>query len=141
MAVEACRRLILDAVAYTDGGDTEALAALFTDDAVLVRPGGTEIRGRAAIQQVYASRPADRITRHLVSNTRVDLLSDIEARATSFVLLWAGSKSDPEGLQGRLARQAGVVGEFDDRIRFEAQGWRIFRREARFVLHMKSTDS
>jgi hypothetical protein len=45
------------------------------------------LRGPDAIRDAYAGRPADRISRHLVTGTLVEVLSADEARATSLVLV------------------------------------------------------
>ncbi|UUX94517.1 nuclear transport factor 2 family protein [Aquabacterium sp. J223] len=134
LAEDACRRLVLDAAAAVDGGRPEAFAALFCEDGVLQRPGGQPLVGRAAIAAAYASRAPDRMTCHIVTNSRVELLGDGEARVASSVLLWTGSRADAEGAQGRPAT-AQVLGEFDDRLRLTAEGWRFAHRSARFVLY------
>ena len=135
LAREACRELVLRAAAAADANDPAALASLFTDDAVLVRPNAEPLRGREAIRQAYAQRAPDRITRHLVSNSLVTALSPLEASVRSLVLLWTGQGSDEAGPQGRPAHARQLVGEFDDELRLTAEGWRIARRVARFVLH------
>ena len=72
----ACREVIEQSVRHVDNGDAEAFSRLFTDDAVLVRPSGAALHGRAAIRQSYAARPAQRITRHLVTGTVVEVAQD-----------------------------------------------------------------
>src|SRR4051794_7574812 len=94
LIVEACRDLVLRAAAQADAGDAAALAALFTEGAVLARPNAEPLQGRAAIRASYAQRPAERITRHLVTNTVVVVESPGASRALSSVLLWAGSSAD-----------------------------------------------
>jgi uncharacterized protein (TIGR02246 family) len=136
LIVQACQEVVLRAAACVDAGDATALAALFTEDAVLVRPGAEPLVGRTAIHATYAQRPAERITRHLVSNMLVDIESPKQARVRSCVLLWTGSKSDAEGPNGRVAHARQLVGEFDDQLQQDAQGaWLIRHRDARFVLH------
>lgn len=130
----ACRDLVYQAAACADANRPDELAALFADDAVLVRPNAQPLHGRDAIRRAYEQRPAERITRHLVTNTLVEIESPSTARALSYVLLWTGSTADLAGAQGRPARGQ-VAGEFDDRFSLTPQGWRIARREARFVLH------
>jgi uncharacterized protein (TIGR02246 family) len=132
---QACRDLVCRAAACADAHQPAQLAGLFSDDAVLVRPNAQPLQGRDAIRQAYEQRSAERITRHLVTNTLVEVESASKARAMSYVLLWAGSHSDPGGAQGRPAQGRQVVGEFDDRFTLTPQGWRIAHREARFVLH------
>jgi hypothetical protein len=107
---------------------------------VQVRPGAEPLVGRAAIREVYARRPAERITRHLVTNMRVDVESTTSARVRSCVLLWSGSKADAESPNGRLAHARQLIGEFDDRLlRDEHGAWLIQHRDARFVLYRDST--
>lgn len=131
----ACRELVLRAASRADAGDAAGLARLFAADGVLVRPNAQPLQGRDAIQAAYAQRPADRITRHLVTNTLVEVESSTRARAMSHVLLWTGSTNDPSGPQGRRAHARQLVGEFEDRFVLEPEGWRIQRRDARFVLY------
>lgn len=136
LAAAACRDTIARAARLTDLNEHEAFAELFTQDAQLQRPGGETLHGRAAIVAAYRARPPDRITRHLVGSSVVDLLADDEARAVSMVLLWSGHRTDAAGPFGRPAQGPAIVGEFDDLLRRETDGrWRIARRQASFVLH------
>jgi uncharacterized protein (TIGR02246 family) len=133
---QACRDLVMRSVACVDAHDATGFAALFLIDGVLRRPGGAPLNGRAAIEHAYAQRPRERMTRHLVANTRVVVASAVAARGTSQVLLWAGSVDDAVGAQGRPARGPQILGEFEDWFEFvSGEGWLIARREARFVLH------
>jgi hypothetical protein len=134
LAEQACRDLIARAVLHTDSHRHEDFAALFTQDAVLTRPGGEPLRGREAILASYRARPAERITRHLVTGSVITLDSPTQARGLSYVLLWGGEAGDAEGPSGRPARRQ-VMGEFDDLFTLTAEGWRIARRDARFVLY------
>ena len=131
---QACRELVLRAALHADANAPAPLAGLFTEDAVLARPNAEPLHGRTAIQKAYEQRPADRLTRHLVTNIVVDIESATQARAISYVLLWAGTGTDTPGALGRPAHRC-QVGEFDDRFALTPDGWRIARREARFVLH------
>lgn len=132
---DACRGLVLRAAALADAHDAAGFAALFAADAVLQRPNAAPLVGRDAIRDAYAQRPSTRITRHLVSNTRITVESPMQASGHSLVLLWAGSSDDAAGAQGRPAIGPALVGEFDDRFVLGSDGWCIARREACFVLH------
>lgn len=132
---QACRELVLRAARHADVNAPASLAGLFSEDAVLVRPNAEPLHGREAIRRAYEQRPADRLTRHMVSNILVDIESATQARALSYVLLWTGNSTDSPGAMGRPARGSQMVGEFDDRFSLTPDGWRITRREARFVLH------
>lgn len=135
LAETACRALVLRGADAVDGGDAEGFAALFEDQGVLVRPDGSVLRGRAAIAAAYAARDPDRLTQHLVCNQQVtvDLGAGL-ATARSKVLLWTGRHSTPITPQGRVADAMTQVGEFVDTLAQSAQGWRLRRREARFIL-------
>lgn len=132
---DACRELVLRSVECADGHDAAGLAALFAPDGVLRRPTGQPLVGRAAIEAAYAQRPRERITRHLVTNTRVEVESATAARARSRVLLWAGSTEDADGPQGRPLRGPQLIGEFADCFVLTGEGWRFASRDASFVLH------
>jgi hypothetical protein len=135
LITQTCRELVLRSVACADAHDAAGLAALFLLEGVLHRPTGPALVGRAAIEQAYAQRPRERITRHLVSNTIVEVESASAASACSRVLLWAGSTEDDDGPQGRPLRGPQLVGEFADRFALSSEGWRFASREASFVLH------
>lgn len=131
----ACRSLVQRTAACADAHEPDRLAACFTDDAVLARPNVPPLQGREAIRQVYAQRPAGRLTRHLVIGTQVAVESPLAAHSRSNVLLWTGSQADEPGPQGRPAQPPQVLGEFDDHCVLTPAGWRIARRDARFILH------
>ena len=135
-AAEAeCRALVLQAADAVDRADATAFAALFVADGTLVRPDGSLLQGRAAIAAAYAARDPDRLTQHLVCNQLVTLQPDgAAALVRSKVLLWSGRHSAPLTPQGRAADALSQVGEFVDAMEFSAEGWRIRRREAHFVL-------
>ena len=138
VAEQQCREVVVRAAVFVDARDYQAFAGLFTDDGVLERPGGTPVRGRAAILETYRLRPADRITRHLVTNIVVTSSGANSAHVKSYVLLWSGSEADAAGQFGRPAHERQVVGEFEDFMVETAIGWRISRRHARFVLFLES---
>ena len=132
---DACRELVLRSAACADAHDPRGLAALFTEDGTLVRPDGSTLQGRSAIEAAYRARPAERITRHLVTGSLTDIESAELAHVHSSVLLWSGSTTDAEGPQGRPAHPRQLVGSFDDRCVLTPQGWRIAQRRAAFSLH------
>lgn len=131
----ACRDVVERSARCVDDGDADGIAALFAPDGVLQRSGGAALQGCEAIRASYAARPADRITRHLVTNTVVDLDGNT-AHARSCVLLWSGSSDDSDSPFGRTAQQRQLIGEFDDLLQQQADGaWRITRRIASFALY------
>lgn len=132
---DRCKRLVAHAAAFSDAGDHVAFADLFCADGVLVRPDGSALNGPAAIRAAYLQRPAHRMTRHVISGTLFSDVSATDCRAISLVTLWACDNRVPASPLGRPLSQPLVLGEFEDWFRFGKQGWRIARREARFLIH------
>lgn len=135
LAEQACRRIVLTGVQAVDGQDYAGFARLFTPDGVLVRPDGQRLEGRIAIEQAYAQRDPNRLTRHLVTNHHVTLHDPASASSSCSVLLWSGRHSDVAGTNGRPADAAQLLGEFLDELVLTDEGWRISRRQAHFSLH------
>lgn len=131
----ACARLVLESAAANDRGDYEAFAALFTANGVLHRPAGAPLRGAEEIVASYASRPSDRITRHVCSNILVEVESQQCARGLTYVLLYAADGSQPANQFGVRCDPRVLVGELDDVFERTHEGWRIAERNARFVMH------
>ena len=137
LSEQACRTLVLRSAALSDAGDAAALAALFSKDAELVRPGAPAITGRVAIEQSYRQRPAGRITAHMVLGTVFEGAigsGDEEASATSRVLVWTADAGTEPGPHGRPAEPRQRLGFFADRFVRTAEGWRIRQRRAGFEM-------
>lgn len=85
LAERACERLILDVVHRLDLGEPASAAELFTEDGVWQWPAGKRrIEGRAALRDYFGSRPADRLSRRLMSNVLVTVTAPDTATATSY---------------------------------------------------------
>jgi len=130
-----CRDLVARTAYFTDQQNHEAFAGLFTEDAQLARPGGAWLNGRAEILASYRAKPADRITRHLVSNTVFSDTQAGSAQAVSYVLLWSTTADAAPEAFGRKANARQVLGEFHDSFVKTEQGWRIAKREAVFIMY------
>lgn len=137
IAESACRDVIRRAALTLDTNDLDGFASLFTQDAVVARPGKEPLQGVEALVESYRARPAAHMTRHLVVASVVDLPAPDEAHAISSVLLWTGVADDVPGPFGRRAQSRQVLGEFADTLRLCSDGlWRITHRQARFILHV-----
>lgn len=93
-----------------DAHDHDGLAAMFTDDGRFARPTEPDqpIIGRDAIRMFFRDRPK-RMTRHVMANTLVDIVSDHEVRAHSYVLLHMADRT--------------LVGDFFDRLVLQDGLW------------------
>lgn len=66
----SCQRLVIASYSLMDQGDYDGCASLFAPDATWVR-GGKPVQGRAAIREALNQRPADQVSRHIVTNVLV----------------------------------------------------------------------
>lgn len=86
LAERACERLIIDFVRRLDLGDPSSVAELFTPDGVWEWPHGSRrIEGREALRGYFGSRPADRLSRRLLTNILVTADSPTTATAISYL--------------------------------------------------------
>lgn len=128
----ACARLILELARCTDSGDYAGALALFCDDASMDRDGEI-FSGIAALRQAYAQRPANRITRHVVSNIVVQFDGTHRASATSYVTVYR-HRLDPDHAQPPYRMPgADVVGQYQDRLVRTPSGWRLASRTTRTI--------
>jgi pimeloyl-ACP methyl ester carboxylesterase len=114
LEIEAqCERLIRQFAFFNDDQDHNALADLFTADGSFCRPTAPDspVTGREQIRAFFRDRPKRR-TRHVMTNTVVDVLSGHEAEARSYVVLYTGDRGDEV-----------LVGDFADRFRKVGEKW------------------
>jgi hypothetical protein len=117
---------------YLDHGDYDAVAALFTENALFVT-GAVELRGRTAIKNRYSERTVARTTRHTYSGLRVSPAAGapgaaggrparVQARSTwvNFAVN-APAPADEVGVY--------LVADFEDELTWcEDDRWRISER-------------
>ncbi|MET8164532.1 nuclear transport factor 2 family protein [Streptomyces sp. NPDC005329] len=85
LAERACERLVVDFVHRLDLGEPASVAELFAEDGTWEWPeGGRLIKGRAALREYFGSRPAERLSRRLMSNILVTATAPDTALATSY---------------------------------------------------------
>ena len=128
MAIEwACTRLINLYATLNDAARWEEVAALYAEDALMTRPTApdVEIVGKAAILACFLARPV-RVSRHFCANIVIDVESATAARATSNLLLYAGSVHPDGGLP--VLGSMPLVGEYRDRFALTNDGWRFVER-------------
>src|SRR5262245_32744671 len=130
----ACERLVIDFAYYSDRKDYEALGALFAEEGSMTRPTGDPLVGRAAIIQSYRSRPANRITRHVCTNNRIDVESSDGARGLTYAVVYsANAGQTPEAHFGITAEARGLGGDSECQFVRPAEGWRFATRHGRLV--------
>ncbi|WP_328365572.1 nuclear transport factor 2 family protein [Streptomyces sp. NBC_00445] len=126
-AERACERLIIDFVHRLDLGEPSSVADLFTEDGRWEWPEGERvIEGRDALREYFGSRPAERLSRRLMTNVLVTVTSPDTATATSYF-----TTHRIDGHKGGMA-PAGPpvqVGHYEDAFRRSAEGtWLLTSR-------------
>jgi hypothetical protein len=98
-----------------DAHDHDGLAAMFTDDGSFARPSDpdTPVIGKEELRAFFRDRP-QRTTRHVMANILVEILSETEVRAHSYVLLYMPDKV--------------MVGDFFDRLVLQDGSWLFAER-------------
>ena len=127
--VVAIEQLIHRSARCNDARDWSALAALYTADAVLIRPNGQRLEGNDAIRDAYAAAPAERRTRHVCAGTIVDLDGVDRAAAWTSVALFTWT-AEPGGPDALPTTTGPAIGEFTDTLVRIDGVWRIAERTA-----------
>ncbi|CAK7285065.1 nuclear transport factor 2 family protein [Streptomyces misionensis] len=124
LAERACERLIVDFVHRLDLGEPASVAELFTEDGSWEWPppgDGRRVRGRAALGEYFGARPADRLSRRLMSGILVTVVSAETATAISYF-----STHRVDGCTGGGLVPAGPpvqVGHYEDTFRRTGDRW------------------
>lgn len=140
LAQSQCRDVVMAAAEAVDCQQYEQFVDCFTEDAVLQRPAGTPLNGRAAILASYAQKSPDRLTLHLLCNHRVTVDPSGVAESSCKVLLYVSDRRRPLVPEGRRADTRHHVGQFLDRLVLTPEGWRIQNRKAWFVMQVDTAD-
>jgi len=120
----ACERLSLDYCYHADRKEMVAWSELFAEDGEIVLFGASHV-GRAAIL-ASVQGAADTQSVHAVSNFRIDVISATEAVGLVYIVAYVTPKKNGVGTMTRIAPM--VVGQYEDRYRKTAEGWRFARR-------------
>ena len=113
--------LLIDYCRYLDRMELEKLAALFSTDCLVVYGPDPKLtaNGRSALEASLSRMWRWRRTSHHLSNVRIWMESEAEARSESYVYAW---HEKPDG------ETAVIYGRYLDRLRRADEGWRISER-------------
>lgn len=126
LAERACERIVVDFVHRLDLGEPGSVAELFTSDGVWYWPfGERRIEGREALRGYFASRPADRLSRRLMTNIAVTVETETAARAISYLTTYR-----VDGYAGGMvdSRLPANVGHYEDTFRKVGGAWLLASR-------------
>ncbi|MFI1839124.1 nuclear transport factor 2 family protein [Streptomyces olivaceoviridis] len=126
LAERACERIIVDFIHRLDLGEPSSVAELFTPDGVWHWPfGDRRIEGREALRAYFASRPADRLSRRLMTNILVTVESEATARAVSYLTTYRVDGYSGGMIEPRLPTN---VGHYEDVFRKIDGAWFLASR-------------
>jgi hypothetical protein len=126
VAERECERLIIDFVRRLDLGEPGSVAELFTADGVWEWPDGNRrIEGRDALRRYFGSRPADRLSRRMMTNILVSLTSATTAGAISYLVTYR-----VDGYAGGMVapRLPVNIGHYEDAFANVDGTWLLARR-------------
>ncbi len=130
---QACRRLVLEFAKYNDDWDHQRLADLFVEDCEFARPLDPDLPyyGRDKVHAIFRDRK-NRLTRHVMTNILITVVSADEARGNSYVTMLSSPNAEAKWPQ---EGEGIFVGAFDDVfVRTEA-GWKFKSRYGNVALY------
>jgi ketosteroid isomerase-like protein len=107
-----------------DAGDTDAIMALYTQDAVLEVPGMGAFEGADAIRAAWDDWKPKGLQRHMPVNVVITDWDDHQARATTDVVFIA---------QGEAGWSVQIVARYYDEFRQVGGGWLFSRRADEYI--------
>jgi hypothetical protein len=133
----ACQALAVEYAEVVDNKDYERLRDVFAEDASFGRPFNPKesIHGIEAIIAMFASRPPNRLTHHIVSNFRLHVETRDRAIGTCRVLLYTSDSSESESPEGRPVSGPQLMGTYQDLYLRTPKGWRLADRRGSIAFH------
>ncbi|WP_042364640.1 nuclear transport factor 2 family protein [Streptacidiphilus neutrinimicus] len=123
LAELACERVVVEFVHRLDLGEPGSVAELFTEDGAWHWPDGERrVEGREALRAYFAGRPADRLSRRLMTNILVTVESPTTARAVSYLTTYRVDGYTGGMIEPRLPAN---VGHYEDTLRKVDGRWLI----------------
>ena len=121
---QACERLALDYVHASDFQLRDQMGDQFAEDAEF-HLWGKVFAGRSAIRDFLLGNDPDNVTMHSLSNFRLDVLSETEARGSVYVTAQVGKRHGKDPAPLTMV----IRGVYKDIYRKIGGQWRIARRD------------
>ncbi|MER5987439.1 nuclear transport factor 2 family protein [Streptomyces sp. NPDC001787] len=126
LAERACERLVIEFVRRLDLGDPSTVAELFTPDGRWDWPAGERrVQGREALRSYFGSRPSDRLSRRMCTNTLVTVDSPTTASSTTYFATYRVDGATDTLPSPRLPAN---VGHYEDTFRRTDGVWLLASR-------------
>ncbi len=133
---QACVALLFRFAKLNDDREADALAELFVADGVFRRPTLPDqpYEGREAIRAGFRAKPATVLTRHVICNPLITVVSANEARADSYILLYTAA-IEPGAKLPVPANAKQLLGAFEDVIVRDTDGvWKFKTRNGSLAM-------
>jgi hypothetical protein len=125
----ACERIVHAYSRALDLGDLSAAADYFAENGSLARPmaPGQVIQGRETIRAALLTRPKTLLTKHLVTNVMIDVVSRDAASGLSYLTM-ISTTPPADAVAPYVSAGPVYFGEFKDRFVRERGEWRFLER-------------
>ena len=125
-----CEALSNSYAHYLDFVDADGLAGLFTKDGVWF-PSGRRLEGPNAIHDYWAAQAGrPYVTRHVMSNTRIEVIDRDHAKGTAYLTMYRFDPAHPESIK---SLEPALLGLMTDEYVRTPQGWRFKQRKLEAV--------
>jgi ketosteroid isomerase-like protein len=126
MIERECEALSNSYAHYLDFVDADGLAGLFAEDGVWF-PSGRRLEGPKAIHDYWAAQAGrPYVTRHVMSNTRIEVIDRDHARGTAYLTMYRFDPAHPETIK---SLEPALLGMMTDEYARTPQGWRFKQRK------------
>ena len=122
-----CMKLMVGYCVYADHDQADEFASMFSEDGVWVQGSGEEVRGRDALRAYIRGRPGRTLTRHMITNILVTVVSEDVATGIAYAMPFRDR--DYGGGTAPMRAASGVI-EYHDEFTRTAEGWKIQRRRS-----------
>ena len=128
-------RTIFDFTAAFDAKDEEGMLRSFSEDGCWHRHSGP-VQGHDGVRKLLSELPAGFFCRHLITNSRVDFISESEALCRSYLAVYRLELPDaPEKFPINFENSAHHAGQVVDRVVRIDGAWKLADRRVTIELH------
>ena len=121
-----CEKLSIDYARHVDFAEYDAMADLFTVDALL--DAGAPLKGRENIRQGLFKRSPKLRSRHILTNISIEVVDKDSARGISYLSLYRHIGEQSLGNDTIEFDGPAAIGHYSDQFRRESGIWKIQSR-------------
>ncbi len=121
-----CEKLSIDYARHVDFAEYDAVADLFTADALL--DAGTPLEGRENIRKGLFKRSPKLRSRHILTNISIEVVGEDSARGISYLSLYRHTGEQSLGNDIIEFDGPAAIGHYSDEFRRESGVWKIQSR-------------